>query len=175
MLPVARNMLCKFSSCKIYYCKDIISKYTCKVFFLQLVWTSKSCIAAFFLQDSFLHFEILQEIVFSCKIYFLQDVFIKILARLARYLQVLARRFYMGTLVCSTLECVTTCPLLIKPDKTRGLSWRAYTPRSAMQSKRSPDFPAVHLKCSWKVWGRGHTLSWLSHRYYSILWLSRVH
>ncbi len=91
MLPVARNMLCMFSSCKIYYCKDIISKnFTVFLqdFLLATYLDIKSCIAAFFLQDSILHFEILQEIVLSCKIYFLQDVCIKNLARLARYLQV---------------------------------------------------------------------------------------
>ncbi len=78
MLPVARNMLSKFSYCKIYYCKDIISKnFTVLLhdFLLATCLDIKSCIAVFFLQDSFLHFEILQEIVFSCKIFFLlQDV-----------------------------------------------------------------------------------------------------
>ncbi len=87
-------MLCKFSSCKIYYCKDIISKnFTVFLqdFCIATCLDIKSCIAAFFLQDSFLHFELLQEIMLSCKIYFLQDVCIKNLARLARYLQVLAQ------------------------------------------------------------------------------------
>ncbi len=87
-------MFCKFSSCKIYYCKDIISKnFTVFLqdFLLATCLDIKSCIAEFFLQDSFLHLEILQEIVLSCKIYFLQDVCIKNLAHLARYLQVLAQ------------------------------------------------------------------------------------
>ncbi len=101
MLPVARNMLCKFSSCKIYYCKDIISKnFTVFLqgFLLATCLDIKILHCCIFLARFLLVIWNIPR-VFSCKIYFLQDVFIKILARLARYLQVLARRFYMGSAV----------------------------------------------------------------------------